>query len=219
MALFAPKRKGLLRRGGGSSAAGDFRGRPGWRKNKQSTLTETSIDSFLLNLLVGCFSMRGFHICGLYLFVGNTLFSWFAFDKKCLTTHSGFHKCMCLFLGEPPFRWVLKTNQKETNHCGGAAILMQAPCNFCESPPGTATNELVPVLHSWNRRVSHVMPVTDNGGSTAEILRVLRGPAIGDIRSRLVNLSKFHLRRLPKANRPEYNFCRRAVFVPTANPT
>ncbi|CAJ1393480.1 unnamed protein product [Effrenium voratum] len=74
-------------------------------------------------------------------------------------------------------------------------------CEEAAAPPqlvifggGTATNELVPVLHSWNRRVSHVMPVTDNGGSTAEILRVLRGPAIGDIRSRLVNLSKFHLR-------------------------
>lgn len=35
------------------------------------------------------------------------------------------------------------------------------------------------------------MPVwyADNGGSTSEIVRVLGGPAIGDIRSRLVRLA------------------------------
>ena len=37
--------------------------------------------------------------------------------------------------------------------------------------------------------VSYVLPVSDDGGSTAEIIRVLGGPAIGDIRSRLVRLS------------------------------
>jgi len=37
--------------------------------------------------------------------------------------------------------------------------------------------------------VSHVLPVSDDGGSTAEIVRVLGGPAVGDIRSRCLRLS------------------------------
>ncbi|TRM62945.1 hypothetical protein BD626DRAFT_557818 [Schizophyllum amplum] len=35
---------------------------------------------------------------------------------------------------------------------------------------------------------SHVLPVSDDGGSSSEIIRVLGGPSIGDIRSRLVRL-------------------------------
>jgi len=38
-------------------------------------------------------------------------------------------------------------------------------------------------------KVWHVLPVTDDGGSTAEIVRVLSGPAVGDIRSRLLRLA------------------------------
>lgn len=34
------------------------------------------------------------------------------------------------------------------------------------------------------------MPVSDNGGSTSEIMRVLGGPAIGDIRSRLLRVAR-----------------------------
>jgi hypothetical protein len=34
-----------------------------------------------------------------------------------------------------------------------------------------------------------VLPVSDDGGSTAEIVRVLGGPAVGDIRSRCLRLS------------------------------
>lgn len=37
--------------------------------------------------------------------------------------------------------------------------------------------------------VAHVLPVSDDGGSTAEIVRVLGGPAVGDIRSRCLRLS------------------------------
>lgn len=39
------------------------------------------------------------------------------------------------------------------------------------------------------RQVSYILPVSDDGGSTAEVLRVLGGPAIGDIRSRLLRLA------------------------------
>ena len=38
-------------------------------------------------------------------------------------------------------------------------------------------------------KVWHVLPVTDDGGSTAEIVRALGGPAVGDIRSRLLRLA------------------------------
>jgi hypothetical protein len=37
--------------------------------------------------------------------------------------------------------------------------------------------------------VTHVIPISDDGGSTAEIVRVLGGPAVGDIRSRCLRLS------------------------------
>lgn len=36
----------------------------------------------------------------------------------------------------------------------------------------------------------YLVGISDNGGSTSEILRVLDGPAIGDIRSRLIRLIK-----------------------------
>lgn len=64
---------------------------------------------------------------------------------------------------------------------------------------GTATNELVTLFSSITSRVTYVLPILDNGGSTSEIIRVIGGPAIGDIRSRLTRLIPPHqeaLRRL-----------------------
>lgn len=37
--------------------------------------------------------------------------------------------------------------------------------------------------------MTHILPVSDDGGSTAEIVRVLGGPAVGDIRSRCLRLA------------------------------
>ncbi|KAI5447804.1 hypothetical protein KIW84_015306 [Lathyrus oleraceus] len=54
---------------------------------------------------------------------------------------------------------------------------------------GTAFNGVVEDLKSFTTRVAHVLPVSDDGGSTAEIVRVLGGPAVGDIRSRCLRLS------------------------------
>ncbi|MQL78401.1 hypothetical protein Taro_010835 [Colocasia esculenta] len=54
---------------------------------------------------------------------------------------------------------------------------------------GTAFNGVVEELKKITTRVSHVLPVSDDGGSTAEIVRVLGGPAVGDIRSRCLRLS------------------------------
>lgn len=53
---------------------------------------------------------------------------------------------------------------------------------------GSASNELVPIFSRLSNDVSYILPVSDNGGSTAELIRVLSGPAVGDIRSRLTKL-------------------------------
>ena len=47
---------------------------------------------------------------------------------------------------------------------------------------GTAFNNIVEELMMFTERVAHVLPVSDDGGSTAEIVRVLGGPAVGDLR-------------------------------------
>ena len=55
---------------------------------------------------------------------------------------------------------------------------------------GTAFNSLVKqFVEELSSRLSFVLPISDNGGSTREIIRVLGGPAIGDIRSRLIRLA------------------------------
>ncbi|KJZ74952.1 hypothetical protein HIM_05683 [Hirsutella minnesotensis 3608] len=57
---------------------------------------------------------------------------------------------------------------------------------------GSAANSLVDVferVREANRAtLSYVIPISDNGGSTSEIIRVFGGPGIGDVRSRLVRL-------------------------------
>ncbi|XP_020597922.1 uncharacterized protein LOC110037582 isoform X7 [Phalaenopsis equestris] len=54
---------------------------------------------------------------------------------------------------------------------------------------GTAFNGVAEELKKVTTRVSHVLPISDDGGSTAEIVRVVGGPAVGDIRSRCLRLS------------------------------
>lgn len=53
---------------------------------------------------------------------------------------------------------------------------------------GTATNELVGLFRSLSPNITYILPILDNGGSTSELIRVIGGPAIGDIRSRLTRL-------------------------------
>lgn len=52
-------------------------------------------------------------------------------------------------------------------------------CLFCLAGP----------LRKLTTHVAHVLPVSDDGGSTAEIVRVIGGPAVGDIRSRCLRLA------------------------------
>ena len=53
---------------------------------------------------------------------------------------------------------------------------------------GTAFNSVAPALHARTSRVTHVLPISDNGGSSREISRFIGGPSIGDVRSRLSRL-------------------------------
>lgn len=53
---------------------------------------------------------------------------------------------------------------------------------------GTAANNLVDIFSNISENVTFVLPISDNGGSTSEIIRVIGGPAIGDIRSRIMHL-------------------------------
>ena len=72
----------------------------------------------------------------------------------------------------------------------GAGCGAQQRCAMVVFSGGTAFNT---VAHELQRElttsVAHVLPVSDDGGSTAEIVRVLGGPAVGDIRSRCLRLS------------------------------
>ncbi|KAF2260379.1 UPF0052-domain-containing protein [Lojkania enalia] len=57
---------------------------------------------------------------------------------------------------------------------------------------GSAANNLVDVFKSIRESnrctLSYVIPISDNGGSSSELIRVFGGPGIGDVRSRLVRL-------------------------------
>lgn len=57
---------------------------------------------------------------------------------------------------------------------------------------GTASNALTDCFaklsQDQDQELTYILPISDNGGSTSEILRVVGGPAIGDIRSRVAKL-------------------------------
>ena len=57
---------------------------------------------------------------------------------------------------------------------------------------GSAANNLVDVFETVRQNkdcpLSYIIPISDNGGSSSELIRVFGGPGIGDVRSRLVRL-------------------------------
>ncbi|OAP62625.1 hypothetical protein AYL99_01852 [Fonsecaea erecta] len=57
---------------------------------------------------------------------------------------------------------------------------------------GSAANSLVDVFEAVRESkdcpLSYIIPISDNGGSSSELIRVFGGPGIGDVRSRLVRL-------------------------------
>lgn len=52
---------------------------------------------------------------------------------------------------------------------------------------GSAANNLVDVFEHVRKSsvalLSYIIPISDNGGSSSELIRVFGGPGIGDIRS------------------------------------
>jgi 2-phospho-L-lactate transferase/gluconeogenesis factor (CofD/UPF0052 family) len=52
---------------------------------------------------------------------------------------------------------------------------------------GSAANNLVEVFdalrESKNCLLSYIIPISDNGGSSSELIRIFGGPGIGDVRS------------------------------------
>ncbi|KUI59607.1 hypothetical protein VP1G_06854 [Cytospora mali] len=61
---------------------------------------------------------------------------------------------------------------------------------------GTAANFLVDVFDQIITRrkcpLRYIIPISDNGGSSSELIRVFGGPSVGDVRSRLVRLIPNH---------------------------
>ncbi|EOO02616.1 putative upf0052 domain protein [Phaeoacremonium minimum UCRPA7] len=74
------------------------------------------------------------------------------------------------------------TGGKENGATGGIVVFSG----------GTAANSLVDVFNKiLGKRgcpLQYIIPISDNGGSSSELIRVFGGPSVGDIRSRLVRL-------------------------------
>lgn len=53
---------------------------------------------------------------------------------------------------------------------------------------GSAANNLVDVFNavrdSKDCLLSYIIPISDNGGSSSELIRIFGGPGIGDVRSK-----------------------------------
>ncbi|PGH04579.1 hypothetical protein GX51_03412 [Blastomyces parvus] len=69
---------------------------------------------------------------------------------------------------------------------------MSTPRGIVVFSGGSAANNLVDVFGAVRKSkgcpLSYIMPISDNGGSSSELIRVFGGPGIGDLRSRLVRL-------------------------------
>ncbi|KAJ5974688.1 hypothetical protein N7481_011898 [Penicillium waksmanii] len=74
-------------------------------------------------------------------------------------------------------------------------FLWHRPLAIAESQSslgGSAANNLVDVFDALRQSkecpLSYIIPISDNGGSSSELIRIFGGPGIGDVRSRLVRL-------------------------------
>ncbi len=69
---------------------------------------------------------------------------------------------------------------------------MTTPRGITVFSGGSAANALVEVFDTIRVTkscpLSYIIPISDNGGSSSELIRVFGGPGIGDVRSRLVRL-------------------------------
>lgn len=55
---------------------------------------------------------------------------------------------------------------------------------------GTAANAYTEALNKRTSNLTYIIPISDNGGSSGEIQSYIGGPAIGDIRSRIIRLAE-----------------------------
>ena len=84
---------------------------------------------------------------------------------------------------------------------------------------GSAANSLVDVFNEVieknNCSLSYVIPISDNGGSSSELIRVFGGPGIGDVRSMspepLSTFSVFAREHLWESFRHECDYLMRLV--------
>lgn len=57
---------------------------------------------------------------------------------------------------------------------------------------GSAANNLVDVFNAVRESkdclLSYIIPISDNGGSSSELIRIFGGPGIGDVRSKLARM-------------------------------
>ncbi|KAI6022574.1 hypothetical protein EDC04DRAFT_3117743 [Pisolithus marmoratus] len=83
----------------------------------------------------------------------------------------------------PPTRPVLQ-RLRTTPDADGNHLHSESPPRFVVISGGTGGNAICNAFD----HACFVLPVSDDGGSSSEIIRVLGGPSIGDIRSRLVRL-------------------------------
>ncbi|TPX20762.1 hypothetical protein DIZ76_016657 [Coccidioides immitis] len=72
------------------------------------------------------------------------------------------------------------------------ALVASPPRGIVVFSGGSAANNLVDVFEAVRQNkdcpLSYIIPISDNGGSSSELIRVFGGPGIGDVRSRLVRL-------------------------------
>lgn len=59
---------------------------------------------------------------------------------------------------------------------------------------GSAANNLVDVFNAVRESkdcpLNYIIPISDNGGSSSELIRIFGGPGIGDVRSKPVDTCK-----------------------------
>lgn len=60
--------------------------------------------------------------------------------------------------------------------------------SYCVFSGGSACNHIVGAFQRTTPDTVYILGIGDNGGSTSELLRVIGGPSIGDLRSRLTRL-------------------------------
>lgn len=80
---------------------------------------------------------------------------------------------------------------------------------------GSAANSLVDVFNEVveknNCALTYIIPISDNGGSTSELIRVFGGPGIGDVRSMQVFSSGLAACPLSGTGR-----CQRGATIPNS---